>query len=71
MANAQTEHSKALRAKTAAEWNKKQKELGLRKSVSFNLTTETANELNAILAELGGKKSEAIAKLCTFYRQHQ
>lgn len=71
MANSNTEHSKALRAKTAAEWNKKQKELGLRKTVAFNLTTETANELNAILAELGGKKAEAIAKLCAFYRQHQ
>lgn len=71
MANAQTEHSKALRAKTAAEWNRKQKELGLRKNISFNLPTETADELNAILAELGGTKIEAIGKLCAFYRQHQ
>ncbi|NBI12543.1 hypothetical protein GVX81_02670 [[Haemophilus] felis] len=69
MANAMTEHSKQLRAKTAAEWKRKQRELGLAKQFSVTLETAVCDELNAILAEIGGTKAQAIKRLCELYRR--
>lgn len=68
MANSNTEHSKQLRAKTAAEWKRKQRELGLSKQFSVNLETALYNELNAILTEIGGTKAQALKTLCEIYR---
>lgn len=68
MANAQTEHSKQLRAKTAAEWKRKKRESGLAKQFTVSLETSLSEEFNAILAEIGGTKAQAIKKLCEMYR---
>ncbi|STO64780.1 Uncharacterised protein [Haemophilus parahaemolyticus] len=70
MANAQTEHSKALRAKTANERNKRLREAGLVKAITLQLPTETAEEFNAILKELGNSRTESVKTLCEFYRLH-
>lgn len=71
MANSNTEHSKKLRAKTAAAHMKKLREQGLIKQISLSLPTELAVEFDAILAELGENRVTGIRALCAFYRQHQ
>lgn len=71
MANAQTEHSKKLRAKTSAEHTKKLLAEGKVKRYGFMLKTEVAEEFDAVLAELGGSRPEAIKALCAFYRSHK
>lgn len=70
MANALTEHSKKLRAKTASEHNKRLREAGLVKVISMQLPTELATEFDAILKELGKSRTEAVKALCEFYRSH-
>ena len=71
MANSNTEHSKKLRAKNTAEWNKKQMAEGKVKSISMKLDTDLANEFDAILAELGDSRPKGIKALCEFYRSHK
>ncbi|MDY4279755.1 MAG: hypothetical protein SOX56_01505 [[Pasteurella] mairii] len=71
MANSNTEHSKKLRLKTSAEWNKKQIADGKIRQISLKLETELANEFDAILSELGNNRSQGIKALCEFYRQYQ
>ncbi|WP_439236707.1 hypothetical protein [Lonepinella koalarum] len=68
MANAITEHSKKLRAKTAHEWNKKMLEQGKVQRISLQLATDTAQEFDAICAELGVARPQAIKTLCELYR---
>lgn len=69
MANAMTEHSKKLRAKTANERNKRLLAEGKIKQFSVRLDTELADEFNAILDEIGGTKAHAIKVLCEVYRK--
>ncbi|MFZ7143501.1 hypothetical protein ACLSY0_01900 [Avibacterium avium] len=64
MANAMTEHSKKLRAKTAAEWNKRQREAGLVVKVGFVLPKETADQLAEIAEKLGVSRTKAISIMC-------
>lgn len=71
MANSQTEHSKALRRKTAAAHTKKLRAEGKIKQISLSLPTELAGEFDAVLAELGKNRVEGIKALCEFYRQHK
>ncbi|ACL32271.1 hypothetical protein Q7267_11145 [Glaesserella parasuis] len=71
MANSMTEHSRKLRSKTANEYNKRMLAEGKVKQFSVRMETPVADEFVAILAEIGGKKAEAIKKLCEIYRQHQ
>lgn len=69
MANSYTEHSKKLRAKTAAEYNRHMLAKGKVKQFSVRMETSIADELNAVLAEIGGTKANAIKRLCEIYRQ--
>lgn len=71
MANSNTEHSRKLRAKTAQAHVRKLLESGTVKQFTVRLPTETANELNAILAEIGGTKPQAIKILCEIYRKQK
>lgn len=70
MANSNTEHSKRLRAKTAAAYNKKVLAEGKTRRILLQLDAELANEFDAILAELSqnGGRPQGIKKLCEIYR---
>lgn len=68
MANALTEHSRKLRAKTANEYNKRMLAEGKMKQFSVRMETAIADEFSLVLAEIGGTKAQAIKKLCDIYR---
>lgn len=68
MANSYTEHSKKLRAKTAAEYNRRMLAEGKVKQFSVRMETPVADEFSAVLAEIGGSKASAIKRLCEIYR---
>ncbi|NBI43934.1 hypothetical protein GVX76_10780 [[Haemophilus] felis] len=69
MANAMTEHSRKLRAKTANEYNKRMLAEGKVKQFSVRMETAIADEFTDVLNEIGGTKAQAIKKLCEIYRQ--
>lgn len=69
MSNSMTEHSKKLRAKTAAEWTQKQLEQGTVRRVLIQFKAEDADELDAIAKELGLSRPQAIKRLCEVYRR--
>ena len=71
MANSMTEHSKKLRAKTSAAHTKKLLENGAVRRISLQMPTAVANEFDAVLAEFGDSRPQAIKALCEFYRNHQ
>lgn len=71
MANAQTEHSKKLRAKTAAEWSKKQLAEGNLKRMTLQLSTEVAELFDGVAAELGLSRPQTLKAVLEFYRSHQ
>lgn len=66
-----TEHSKALRRKTAAAHSKKLREEGKIKQIGLTLSADLAAEFDGILYELGANRAEGIRALCEFYRQHR
>ncbi|AEC18488.1 hypothetical protein P375_08160 [Gallibacterium genomosp. 2] len=68
MANSNTEHSKKLRAKTAAAYNKKALEEGKVKAISLRLDADLATEFDAVLSELASTRPQGIKKLCEIYR---
>lgn len=71
MANSNTEHSKKLRAKTAAAHTKKLLESGEVRRILLQMPTELADEFDAVLAEFGGSRPQAIKALCEFYRTNK
>lgn len=71
MANAQTEHSRKLRAKTASEWTQKQISEGKIKQVKMNLSAELTDEFDALVAEQGTSRPKTLKMLIDFYRSHQ
>lgn len=68
MSNSMTEHSKKLRAKTAAKWTQKQLEEGKVRRVLIQFRSEDADELDAIAKELEMSRPQAIKYLCELYR---
>ncbi|STZ77199.1 hypothetical protein [Bergeriella denitrificans] len=70
MANAQTEHSKKLRAKTAAAHNKAKLASGERKTLSLNGKAEEIDTINAAIAKAGGSKVKALSAICAFYLEN-
>ncbi len=71
MANSKTEHSRKLRAKTAAESVKRLLAAGILKQFSFRLKTELANEFDAIAKERGLSRPATMQLLVDTYRQTQ
>ncbi|MBE2898395.1 hypothetical protein HPC37_06140 [Pasteurellaceae bacterium 20609_3] len=71
MANAQTEHSKKLRAKTAAAHNKALLASGKVKRILLQLDANVAAEFDAIVSELNVSRPQALKALCELYRQQQ
>ncbi len=70
MANSNTEHSKKLRAKTAAEWQKKQLEEGKIKRLGMTLPTEIAEAFNSVSEKMALSKPQTLKALIDFYNQH-
>lgn len=68
MANAQTEHSRKLRAETARRLNDKALAEGKARRILMQLSAEVADEFDAICAELGVSRPQAIKALCKMYR---
>ncbi|MFC0973973.1 hypothetical protein ACFGY8_04260 [Pasteurella multocida] len=68
MANSNTEHSKKLRAKNAAEYNKKVLASGQAKRILMQLPADVANAFDSIAAELGVSRPECLRILCESYR---
>lgn len=71
MANAMTEHSKALRAKTAKAHTEKMRAEGKIKQIGLSLPADLAAEFDAVLAELGDSRVSGIRALCAFYRENK
>lgn len=71
MANSNTEHSKKLRAKTAATYTKKLLESGAARRILLQLPADLADEFDSVLAEFGGSRPQAIKALCEFYRANK
>lgn len=68
MANAQTEHSRKLRAETARRLNDKALAEGTARRILMQLPAAVADEFDAIAKELGLSRPQAIKKLCEVYR---
>ena len=63
MANANTAHSKKLRAASAAEWNRRQLEQGLLKQFTVRAAPDVIHRFTAILDTLGGTRPQQLEKL--------
>ncbi len=70
MSNSNTEHSKKLRAKTAAAHIKKNLALGLIRRMMIQAPTPVADEFDTICKELELSRPKALEYLCKFYRDH-
>lgn len=71
MANSNTEHSKKLRAKTAAEHLKRKLADGSLRQYGIKLPKEDADLFDRIVEELGVSRPQAIKALCEFYLAHR
>lgn len=71
MANAQTEHSKKLRAKTAAEWSKKQLAEGHIKRMTLQLPSEVADLFDEIATALQLSRPQTLKAVLAFYQEHK
>lgn len=67
MANATTEHSRKLRAKTANEWARKQLESGELKQINLRLTKETAEMFDSLCAKLELSRPQVLKILMEHY----
>ena len=65
-----TEHSRKVKAEFAAKWNKQQLAQGKVKRMTVQLERADFDEFDAICAELGLSRPQAIKALCAFYREH-
>ena len=68
MANAITEHSRKLRAKTARLANDKAIAEGRARRILMQLPAEVADEFDSICAELGLSRPQALKVLCERFR---
>lgn len=66
--NPMTDHSVALRQKTAAEWQRDNKDKFDQVLIRAPSSTGIVEELKAVLDDIGGTRPEAIKKLCEIYR---
>lgn len=64
MANAHTEHSKKLRAKTAAAANKAKLASGVYKRLSIQGKAEQIDCIQAAIHQAGGSKIVALERIC-------
>ncbi|MDD7425651.1 MAG: ribbon-helix-helix protein, CopG family [[Actinobacillus] rossii] len=67
MANANTDHSRKLRAKTANEWVRKQLESGELKQINLRLPKETAEMFDSLCEKLELSRTQALKILIEHY----
>lgn len=67
MANANTDHSRKLRAKTANDWVKKQLESGELKQINLRLPKETAEMFDSLCEKLELSRPQALKTLIEHY----
>ena len=70
MANAMTEHSKKLRAKTAAEWTKKRIAEGKIKVISLQLEPALLAEFDAMAKAKGLSRRAAFEEIWAFWKEN-
>ncbi|KGQ39949.1 hypothetical protein JP28_12805 [Gallibacterium anatis] len=68
MANSMTEHSRRVRAETARRLNDKAISEGRARRILMQLPAEVADEFDAICAEMGVSRPQALKALCELYR---
>lgn len=68
MANSMTEHSRRIRAETARRLNDKAIAEGRARRILMQLPAEVADEFDAICAEMGVSRPQALKALCELYR---
>ncbi|AEC18414.1 hypothetical protein [Gallibacterium anatis] len=68
MANSMTEHSRRVRAETARRLNDKAIAEGRARRILMQLPAEVADEFDAICAEMGVSRPQALKALCELYR---
>lgn len=71
MANSNTEHSRKLRAKTAAEHVKRKLADGSLRQYGFKLTREDADLFDRVVNEMGLSRPQTIKTLCEFWLAHK
>lgn len=70
MANSMTEHSRRVRAETARRLNDKAIAEGRARRILMQLPAEVADEFDAICAEMGISRPQALKALCKLYREN-
>ncbi|CDG00413.1 hypothetical protein [Avibacterium paragallinarum] len=68
MANSMTEHSRRVRAETARRLNDKAIAEGRARRILMQLPADLADEFDAICAEMGVSRPQALKALCELYR---
>lgn len=68
MANSMTEHSRRVRAETSRRLNDKAIAEGRARRILMQLPAEVADEFDAICAEMGVSRPQALKALCELYR---
>lgn len=68
MANANTEHSRNLRAATADKIQREKLASGEYAQITIRSDAKTMQEFKKMLDEIGGKRPEAIKKLIEIYK---
>ncbi len=71
MANANTEHSKKLRAATAAAAKRQKLKSGEYRQISIYAPTEEMDIIDAAVAKAGGTKRQALVKICAEWLARQ
>lgn len=69
MANANTEHSKKLRAATAAKYNREKLASGERRAITINGKAEEMDIIDAAIEKAGGSRTQALLKICRAYME--
>ena len=69
MANANTEHSRKLRAASAAEHRRRAKAAGEISQLSLQTRTEVMEDFKTLLASFGGTRPQALAALCALHAE--
>lgn len=69
MANANTEHSRKLRSKTATEYNRQKIEAGEIRVISLKLKTELLDEFDELCSMLGLSRPALLSFLIDHYNK--
>lgn len=71
MANSNTEHSKKLRAATAAAANRKKLQSGAYRQYTIKAPAADMDIIDAAIAKAGGSRTQALLKICSEWLDNQ